>query len=90
MAYHPFNDDAPKITCREVAEWASVYLDQQMHDSKTIRIALHLAACAGCHAYLNQIESVREALKALPGGSALQFEQHKRLRQAFAARRQSH
>jgi len=88
MAYHPLDEDAPKIMCREVAEWASVYLDQHMHDAEQIRIALHLAACAGCHAYLNQIDSVRQALKALPSG-ARKFEQQKRLQQAFAARRQS-
>jgi len=87
MACDPSKQDTLKVRCREVAKWASAYLDEHMHDSG--KIALHLTACAGCSAYLDQIATVRQALRTLPS-VALGLEQRKRLRQAFAARYQSH
>ncbi len=76
---------APEITCREVAEWTSAYLDEHLHDSAKVRMALHLATCAGCHTYVNQIDSVKKALGSLPV-QVPEPAQRDRLRQAFTAR----
>jgi anti-sigma factor RsiW len=77
---------APEITCREVAEWTSAYLEEHVDDPSKVRMALHLAACAGCEAYVAQIASVRDLLGLLPG-TPVEPAHLDRLRQAFAARR---
>ncbi|MBX3235707.1 MAG: hypothetical protein KF814_06110 [Nitrospiraceae bacterium] len=59
----PPEDD---ITCREVAAWTSTYIDAHLHEPAKVRMALHLAACAGCRTYVEQIAAVRDALRKLP------------------------
>lgn len=75
----------PEITCQEVAEWASAYLEEHLDDPAKIRMALHLSSCAGCEAYVAQIASVRNLLGLLPEGP-VEPSHRDRLRQAFAAR----
>ena len=55
-----------EVTCREVVEWTSAYLDEHVGEDRKQQIALHLAACAGCGAYLGQIASVRDLVRLLP------------------------
>lgn len=86
MAWNPAEQSVPDITCREVAEWASAYLDAHADDEIQVRMALHLAACAGCEAYVTQIATVRDLLGRLPG-PAVEPILRDRLRQAFSARR---
>ncbi len=86
MALIPSAQPVPDITCREVAEWASAYLEAHADNPAKIRIALHLAACAGCEAYVTQIATVRDLLGRLPG-PAVEPTLRDRLRQAFSARR---
>lgn len=76
----------PEITCREVTESISAYLDHSLDDALTSRMALHLAACAGCEAYLAQIATVRHVLGQLPGSPA-EPTNLDRLRQAFLRQR---
>jgi anti-sigma factor RsiW len=85
MTYDQPEPAAAEITCREVAAWASAYIDQHLDDAAKVRMALHLAACAGCDAYVRHIAAVRDLLPLLPGVGA-QPAQRDRLRQAFAAR----
>jgi len=84
MALNPAEPSVPDITCREVAEWASAYLDAHADDATQVRMALHLAACADCEAYVKQIASVQRLLRML-SASAQEPAQRDRLRQAFAA-----
>lgn len=86
MALNPAEPSVPDITCREVAEWASAYLDAHADDATQVRMALHLAACAGCEAYVTQIAAVRDLLGRLPG-PAVELTLRDRLRQAFSANR---
>ncbi|MCS6286692.1 MAG: hypothetical protein RL768_1217 [Nitrospirota bacterium] len=86
MALNPAQPSVPDITCREVAEWASAYLDAHADDATQVRMALHLAACAGCEAYVSQIAAVRDLLGRLPG-PAVEPTLRDRLRQAFSANR---
>jgi len=55
-----------EITCREVVEWTSAYLDEHAGEERKQQIALHLAACAGCGTYVKQIASVRDLVRLLP------------------------
>jgi predicted anti-sigma-YlaC factor YlaD len=57
---------AGEITCREVAEWTSAYLEAHAGEDRNARIALHLAVCAGCEAYVKHIASVRNLVGLLP------------------------
>lgn len=76
---------APEITCQEVVEWASAYIDEHLDDPFKVRMALHLATCAGCKAYVAQIASVRDVLGLLPG-TPVEPGHLERLRQAFSAK----
>ena len=75
----------PEITCQEVVEWASAYLDEHVSDERKRHIVLHLAICAGCETYIQQIATVRDAVRLLPMAEEQPSELH-RLRQAFVAR----
>jgi predicted anti-sigma-YlaC factor YlaD len=83
MALNPTAPPVPDITCREVAEWTSAYLEANADNPAKTRIALHLAACAGCEAYVQQIASVRRLLGML-SAPAPEPAQKDRLRQAFS------
>lgn len=75
----------PEITCQEVAEWTSAYLDAHAGEDRNARIALHVALCAGCEAYIRQIAAVRDLVGLLPGRVPDQA-QRDRLREAFVTR----
>lgn len=74
----------PEITCQEIAQWASAYLDEHVGDERKRHIALHLAICAGCETYVKQIATVRDVVRLLPKTVEQPSDSH-RLRQAFAA-----
>jgi len=75
----------PEITCQEVVQWASAYLDEHVSDERKRHIVLHLAICAGCETYIKQIATVRDAVRSLPKVEEQPSELH-RLRQAFMAK----
>jgi|GEM_PF-2110127 len=75
----------PEITCQEIAQWASAYLDEHVGDERKRQIAVHLAICAGCETYVKQIATVRDVVKVLPK-AVEQPSNSQRLRQAFIAR----
>ena len=74
----------PEITCQEIVQWASAYLDEHVGDERKRQIALHLAICAGCETYVKQITTVRDVVGLLPRVIERPSDSH-RLRQAFAA-----
>lgn len=73
------------ITCQEIAQWVSAYLDEHVEDERKRQIAVHLAICAGCETYVMQIAMVRDVVGLLPKVAEQPSDSH-RLRQAFAAR----
>lgn len=75
----------PEITCQEVVKWVSAYLDDHIGDERKRQIVLHLAICAGCETYVNQVALVRDVVGALPKTAEQPSDSH-RLRQAFLAR----
>jgi len=73
------------ITCQEVVLWTSAYLDEHAGDERNLQIALHLALCAGCKTYVEQIASVRNLARLLPK-AAEQLRDPARLWRAFSAK----
>jgi hypothetical protein len=74
-----------QITCQEIAEWASAYLDEYVGEERKHQIAVHLTICAGCETYVKQIATVRDVVGLLPKTVEEPSDSH-RLRQAFTAR----
>lgn len=85
MAQDPSKSVNEEITCREVVEWTSAYLDEHVGEDRKQQIALHLAACAGCGTYVDQIASVRGLVRLLPQAVDLPAESEQ-VRQVIAAR----
>lgn len=84
MTDHPSQWIARGLTCRHVVERTSDYLDERLHLLTNVRVALHLASCAGCRAYVKQTGLVRQALSSLPHRTPPPINRL-RLRQQFAA-----
>jgi predicted anti-sigma-YlaC factor YlaD len=66
MKDHPSQWIHSGLTCRDVAEWATDYLEDRLPALTTIRIGLHLTSCADCRSYVMQIGLVSSALRSLP------------------------
>lgn len=66
---------APReMTCRELVEQVTDYLEERMAPADRARFEEHLAVCPGCQAYLEQLRVTIAALGRLPeeqlGGAA--------------------
>lgn len=83
------NDPSQRIhsglTCREVTDRASEYLDNRLSILTKVRIDLHVANCACCRVYMAQLSLVSSALRSLPQPYPSPVN-HLRLRQQFVAR----
>ena len=73
------------LTCREVTDHASEYLDDNISILTKVRVGLHLASCTHCRAYMQQIDLVSSALSSFPKLYPPPINRL-RLRQRFAAR----
>ena len=85
MAQEEVKEVVPDITCQEVAQWASAYLEAHVGDERKRQIAVHLAICAGCETYVNHIATVRDMIRLLPQIEDVSAD-IVRLRQAFVER----
>ena len=66
MKDHPSQWIPSGLTCRDVTDRASEYLDDRLPILTKVRVGLHLASCAHCRAYMKQIDLVSSALRSLP------------------------
>jgi predicted anti-sigma-YlaC factor YlaD len=66
MKDHPSQWIRSGLTCCDVADRASEYLDDRLPILTKVRVGLHLASCAHCRAYMKQIDLVSSALMSLP------------------------
>jgi anti-sigma factor RsiW len=57
------NDD---ITCEELVELVTEYLEGALTPAARERIELHLAGCEGCRAHVAQVRAVLRVAGALP------------------------
>ena len=56
---------APRLTCREVVELLSDYLDGALGPAERARVDAHLETCPECTAYLAQLRTTIGALGRL-------------------------
>jgi anti-sigma factor RsiW len=56
---------APRLTCRELVELLSDYLDGALPPREGARVAAHLETCPECIAYLVQLRTTIGALGRL-------------------------
>jgi anti-sigma factor RsiW len=56
---------APRLTCREVVELLSDYLEDGLAPSERARVVAHLQTCPQCMAYLAQLQTTICALGRL-------------------------
>jgi anti-sigma factor RsiW len=67
-------NDVPPLTCRELVELVTAYLEGSLPEAERARFDLHLAECDGCRQYLQQMRLTIAALgqltsETLPPGS---------------------
>jgi len=70
------------LTCEEATRRATLFLEGRLHAADAAAVEAHVASCASCQAYLDQIALVRDALRRLPGESPSEA-LRKKLREAF-------
>lgn len=54
------------LSCRDVTERASEYLDGDLPRWQRLRVRLHLFICRDCRRYVRQLRAVVDALRRLP------------------------
>ena len=63
----PNPGQADGCTCQDVAHQATEFLENRLRADASIAIWRHLEGCADCRTYLEQIATVRDSLRQLPG-----------------------
>lgn len=84
MKDHPSQWIHSGLTCRDVTDRSSEYLDDRLPMLTKVRVGLHLASCAHCRTYVKQLLLVRDTLASLPKPYPSPI-QRLRLRQHFSA-----
>jgi len=74
--------EAPKMSCTELVEVITEYLEGTLPAEDRARFDRHLAGCDGCQAYLDQMRQTIGALGRLPPES-LSPEAQGKLLEAF-------
>jgi anti-sigma factor RsiW len=59
----------PALTCRELVELVTAYLEGVLDPAERARFEQHLAECDGCDAYVDQMRQTLAALGRLPDES---------------------
>lgn len=59
------------LTCREITERVTDYLDRRLPAGQRIAFKLHLGRCDRCRAYLAQMRTTVRVLRELPEGPSL-------------------
>jgi anti-sigma factor RsiW len=53
------------MSCREVTELASQYVDRELPIAKRMAIRMHVAMCAHCRRFVRQLRATVELLRTL-------------------------
>jgi anti-sigma factor RsiW len=56
----------PDLTCQELVELVTDYLDDALTPRDRARFDAHLAICPGCRTYLDQMQTTIHTLGSLP------------------------
>jgi hypothetical protein len=54
------------LTCRDVAESATDYMERELSLRESMQVRLHLLMCGFCRLYVRQLAATRDALHRLP------------------------
>jgi hypothetical protein len=54
------------LTCRDVAESATDFMEQKLSSREWLQVRLHLLLCRFCRLYVRQLSATRDALRRLP------------------------
>lgn len=66
MSHHLDED----ITCNEVVELVTDFLEDALGDDERTRVEMHLVMCRGCDLYLGQARGTIDAVSALGANGA--------------------
>jgi len=58
-----------ELTCQEVVELVTAYLEGVMSPAERTRFEVHLQGCRGCRTYLDQMRQTVEVLGTVPDGA---------------------
>lgn len=56
----------PELTCRQMVELVTDYLEGRLAPVERARFDVHVALCEGCQAYMEQFQATIRALGRLP------------------------
>src|SRR5262249_45951549 len=56
----------PELTCKELTELITDYLEERLSQTDRIRFQEHLSACPGCVAYVDQMHATIQAIGSKP------------------------
>jgi predicted anti-sigma-YlaC factor YlaD len=56
----------PEITCHELVELVTDYLEEAMAPAERARLELHLACCRPCRHYLDQMRKTIDVVGEIP------------------------
>jgi anti-sigma factor RsiW len=56
----------PELTCRELTELITDYLEERLPPSDRLRFEQHLSICDGCVTYIDQMRATMKALRVRP------------------------
>ena len=56
---------APELTCKELVEVVTEYLEGRMPVDHRLRLEAHLAFCSGCQTYIAQMRETIRSIGAL-------------------------
>jgi anti-sigma factor RsiW len=59
----------PELTCQELVELVTDYLEERLPAAERARFEAHLADCSACRTYLEQMRQTVQALGMLPEDS---------------------
>jgi hypothetical protein len=54
------------LTCRDVAESATDYMERKLSLRESLQVRLHLLMCGFCRLYVRQLATTRDLLRRLP------------------------
>lgn len=85
MTDYPSRSIDSALTCREIANGVTDFLEGRLSTGINMQVSDHLASCTGCRAYVEQIALVRETLAHVPPQPPSTMTRL-RLREQFVAR----
>jgi anti-sigma factor RsiW len=62
-------DHVEELSCQELVELVTHYLEGRLEGSERVRFEQHLAACEGCRTYVEQMRQTVALLGTLTGDS---------------------